>query len=84
MHQPEAFREDRIEVLHDFIRTHPLGLLISGGPAGLLANPVPFLVGSPDGQRTELAPTSPAPTRSGRRSPRPRTAWRSSRAPRPT
>lgn len=44
MYQPPAFREDRPAVLHDFIRAHPLGLLISGGPDGLLANPVPFLL----------------------------------------
>jgi transcriptional regulator len=44
MYQPSAFREDRLEVQHDLIRTHPLGLLITAGPAGLLANPFPFLL----------------------------------------
>ncbi|WGF88750.1 FMN-binding negative transcriptional regulator [Marinivivus vitaminiproducens] len=44
MYQPPAFREDRIEVQHDLIRRHPLGLLITAGPSGLVANPVPFLV----------------------------------------
>ena len=44
MYQPPHFREDRIEVQHDLIRTHPLGLLITSGPSGLLANLVPFLV----------------------------------------
>lgn len=29
---------------HELIRSHPLGLLISNGQAGLVANPVPFLV----------------------------------------
>jgi transcriptional regulator len=43
MYLPEAFREDRPDVLHDLIRAHPLGLLISAGPGGILANPVPFL-----------------------------------------
>ena len=44
MYQPPHFREDRIEVQHDLIRTHPLGLLITAGPGGLQANPIPFLV----------------------------------------
>ena len=44
MYQPPAFREDRIEVQHALIRAHPLGLLITSGPAGLLANLFPFLV----------------------------------------
>lgn len=44
MYQPPLFREDRLEVQHDLIRAHPLGLLISAGPGGLLANPIPFLI----------------------------------------
>ncbi len=44
MYQPPAFREDRIEIQHALIRKHPLGLLITAGPAGLLANPFPFLI----------------------------------------
>ena len=44
MYQPPHFREDRREVQHDLIRRHPLGLLISAGPGGLLANPIPFLM----------------------------------------
>jgi transcriptional regulator len=44
MYQPPAFREDRIEVQHGLIRSHPLGLLITAGPAGLLANPFPFVL----------------------------------------
>lgn len=44
MYQPPSFREDRLEVHHALIRAHPLGLLISTGPAGPLANPVPFLL----------------------------------------
>jgi transcriptional regulator len=46
MYQPPHFREDRIEVQHDLIRNHPLGLLITAGPGGLIANPVPFLIDS--------------------------------------
>src|SRR6201995_5882394 len=44
MYQPPAFREDRPEVQHALIRAHPLGLLITAGPAGLLANLFPFLL----------------------------------------
>jgi transcriptional regulator len=44
MYLPPHFREDRLDVQHQLIRAHPLGLLISAGPSGLLANPVPFLI----------------------------------------
>lgn len=44
MYQPPLFREDRIAVQHDLIRAHPLGLLITAGPGGLVANPIPFLI----------------------------------------
>jgi len=44
MYLPPHFQEDRIEVQHQLIREHPLGLLISAGPGGLIANPVPFLI----------------------------------------
>jgi transcriptional regulator len=54
MYQPPSFREDRIEVQHDLIRAHPLGLLITAGPSGLLANPVPFLVYGDDSPRGTL------------------------------
>lgn len=44
MYQPPHFREERLEIQHALIRAHPLGLLISSGEDGLLANPVPFLL----------------------------------------
>src|SRR5262245_42503529 len=44
MYQPPAFREDRIEVQHALIRAHPLGLLVTAGPGGLMANHIPFLI----------------------------------------
>jgi transcriptional regulator len=44
MYLPAIFREDRLERLHALIRTHPLGTLITAGPAGLIANLVPFIV----------------------------------------
>jgi transcriptional regulator len=54
MYQPPAFREDRIEVKHQLIRAHPLGLLITAGPAGLLANLFPFLLDSEETDRGTL------------------------------
>jgi transcriptional regulator len=41
---PTAFREDRLEILHALIRTHPLGTLITAGAGGLIANLVPFIL----------------------------------------
>jgi transcriptional regulator len=54
MYQPPAFREDRIEVQHALIRAHPLGLLITSGPGGLMANAVPFLVYADSSERGTL------------------------------
>src|SRR4051794_18350270 len=42
MYQPPHFREDRLEVQHALIRAHPLGLLVTNGRSGLIANPVPL------------------------------------------
>ncbi|NLS01782.1 FMN-binding negative transcriptional regulator [Rhizobium sp. P32RR-XVIII] len=42
MYQPPHFREDDLGVQHELIRAHPLGLLITAGGSGLMANPVPF------------------------------------------
>ncbi len=47
MYLPAHFKEDRRDVQFDLIRSHPLGLLVSAGPGGLMANSVPFL-GYPD------------------------------------
>ena len=44
LYQPAMFREDRLEVQHALIRAHPLGLLVTSGPDGPEANPIPFLV----------------------------------------
>ena len=43
MYIPAAFKEDSIVLMHELMQAHPLGLLISHGPAGLLATPVPFV-----------------------------------------
>jgi transcriptional regulator len=50
MYQPPLHREDRLTVQHDLIRAHPLGLLITAGAGGLMANPVPFLVDAGRGE----------------------------------
>jgi transcriptional regulator len=42
MYQPHVFREDHLEILHSFIRAHPLATLMTAGVGGLLANLVPF------------------------------------------
>ncbi len=42
MYQPPHFREEDLEVQHALIRDNPLGLLISSGAEGPVANPVPF------------------------------------------
>jgi transcriptional regulator len=42
MYQPPHSRETDLGVQHALIRAHPLGLLITGGASGLVANPLPF------------------------------------------
>ncbi|MFJ2992061.1 FMN-binding negative transcriptional regulator [Pandoraea sp. NPDC087047] len=63
MYQPAAFTEDRPEVLHDLIRTHPLGLLVSAGAQGLIADSIPFLIDADEGEfgtlRGHLARANP-------------------------
>lgn len=44
MYTPAHFSETRTELLHQLVREHPLGLLITLGDKGLDANPVPFLI----------------------------------------
>lgn len=44
MYQPPHFNETRLEVLHALIRAYPLGLLISNGADGPIADPIPFLL----------------------------------------
>ncbi|MEP3437741.1 MAG: FMN-binding negative transcriptional regulator [Hoeflea sp.] len=52
MYLPPQFAETDGTVLRALIAAHPLGLLISTSPTGLLANPVPFLVSFKDGVTT--------------------------------
>jgi transcriptional regulator len=44
MYQPPHFREDRLEIQHGLIRAHPLGMLVTNGSTGLVANPLPFVL----------------------------------------
>ena len=54
MYQPPHFREDDIGVQYALIRAHPLGLLITAGAGGLVANPVPFLIDEAGGDKGVL------------------------------
>lgn len=42
MYVPAHFAENRVEVLHELIRSRPLGVLVTLGADGLSANHVPF------------------------------------------
>jgi transcriptional regulator len=54
MYQPPHFREDRLDVQHRLIVTHPLGLLVTAGPGGLQANNIPFLIDPAASERGTL------------------------------
>ncbi|EIZ82715.1 FMN-binding negative transcriptional regulator [Methylobacterium sp. GXF4] len=62
MYQPPHFRDETRAAQHGLIRAYPLGLLITGGAAGLIADPVPFLLdeSGPNGTlRAHLARANP-------------------------
>jgi len=63
MYTPAHFDETRPELLHQLVRDHPLGLLITQGANGLDANPIPFLLdaeaGSPGVLRAHVARANP-------------------------
>jgi transcriptional regulator len=42
MYVPAHFDESRLDVLHEFIRQHPFGALVTQGAGGLDANHLPF------------------------------------------
>lgn len=54
MYQPPHFIETRQDVLHGLIRSHPLGLLISNGQDGPVANAIPFLLDIEAGPNCKL------------------------------
>jgi transcriptional regulator len=47
MYSPQQFEEPRLSVLHDLLRSHPLGTLVVLADNELVANHIPFLV-NPD------------------------------------
>ena len=62
MYLPPAFREDRLDVLHEVVRIHPLGTLVTAGLSDLCANVLPFsLHVTPEGDmlRAHLARANP-------------------------
>ena len=65
MYLPQHFEETRPDVLHDLLRTHPLGLLITQDAAGeLAANNLPFMLdpdpaGGPGILRAHVARANP-------------------------
>ncbi|PTQ12228.1 transcriptional regulator [Sphingomonas oleivorans] len=54
MYRPPVFREDRPDILHAAIRSHPLATLVTHGAAGLTANLVPFTLAILQGDRAVL------------------------------
>jgi len=44
MYQVAAFREERIDVMHALIRTHPLAVLVTSAGGNLEANHLPLLI----------------------------------------
>jgi transcriptional regulator len=44
MYLPKHFEESDAQKLHAYIMAHPLGLLITTGSHGVLANPIPFMM----------------------------------------
>jgi transcriptional regulator len=44
MYQPPHFRVEDSAALIGVIRAHPLAQLVTAGPGGLMANPIPFIV----------------------------------------
>lgn len=63
MYLPAHFREDRCAVQHELIRNYPLGVLVTAGPDGIVANHLPFLLHADEGERgtlrTHLARANP-------------------------
>jgi len=54
MYQPPHHREDRLDVQHALIRSHPLGTLVTMSKSGLVANALPFTLDGAAGPRGTL------------------------------
>ena len=64
MYLPTHFEEKRPELLHELVRTHPLGLLVTLADGGLQANSIPFFLdaapaGGPGVLRAHVARANP-------------------------
>ena len=42
MYEPPLFRQEDLQAAFALVASHPLGLLVSHGPSGLVANAIPF------------------------------------------
>jgi transcriptional regulator len=54
MYNPSLFVEDRIDLLHSFIRQHPLAVIVSAGSEGLEATHVPVILHADRGPKGSL------------------------------
>lgn len=54
MYLPKHFEESRAEVLHELLRAHPLGLLVSHAGGELQANSIPFMLDAQRGAQGTL------------------------------
>ncbi len=54
MYEPPLHRQDDLAAIHALIRAKPLGLLISHGTQGLIANAIPFLFDADVGRHGRL------------------------------
>ena len=54
MYLPPHHREDDPQRIAALIRARPLGLLVTNGPGGLIANPIPFLLDPSRGEHGTL------------------------------
>lgn len=54
MYLPSHFREDRLDVLHEFIERHPLGALVAATDGELTANHLPMLLARSEGEKGTL------------------------------
>jgi transcriptional regulator len=54
MYQPPLFAEDSVIAQHGLIRAFPLGLLVTHGASGLIANAIPFQIDPEAGEKGVL------------------------------
>jgi len=54
MYTPKPFREDRLDVLHAFIREHPFATIVNAGPEGPVATHAPLELDAAAGPKGTL------------------------------